>query len=101
MNRYDGPDDYSGRSANVTTLYEERPGRGWDDRPASGWDDRPVSSWDDRPKRGRAPQRRRSGHSRRWRVLGWIAGVMTVVIVGASLTAYAAYRHLLGNIHHV
>jgi LCP family protein required for cell wall assembly len=93
MNRYDGPDDYSGRSADVTTVWEDRPGRGWDDRPAS--------AWDDRPRQGRAPRRRRSGHSRRWRVLGWIAGVMTVVIVGASLTAYAAYRHLLGNIHHV
>jgi LCP family protein required for cell wall assembly len=78
MNRYDGPDDYTGRSADVTSEWQERP-----ERPAY------------------ASRRRRSAHSRRWRVLGWIAAVMTVVVVGGSLTAYAAYRHLLGNIHHV
>ncbi|MGE5287964.1 MAG: LCP family protein [Micromonosporaceae bacterium] len=86
MNRYDGPDDYSGRSVDVTTAWEDRPERGWDDGPA---------------RVAYAQRRRRSGHSRRWRVLGWIAGIMTVVVVGASLTAYAEYRHLIGNIHHV
>jgi len=78
MNRYDGPDDYSGRSADVTTVWQERPER-----------------------LAYASRRRRSRHSRRWRVLGWIAAVMTVVVMGASLTAYAAWRHLIGNIHHV
>lgn len=86
MNRYDGPDDYFGRSASVTTT----------------WEDHPDDGWDDPPERSAYTQRRhRSGYSRRWRVLGWIAGIMTVVVVGASLTAYAEYRHLIGNIHHV
>lgn len=35
-----------------------------------------------------------------WRVLGWVSVVMAVILVGTSLTAYAAYRKLQGNINH-
>lgn len=35
-----------------------------------------------------------------WRVLGWISVVMTAVLVAGSLTAYATYRKLYGNISH-
>ena len=33
-----------------------------------------------------------------WRVLGWAAIAMAVVLVGSSLVAYGAYRKLQGNI---
>jgi LCP family protein required for cell wall assembly len=35
-----------------------------------------------------------------WRVLGWVAIGIAVVLVGTSLTAYGAYRKLQGNISH-
>ncbi|GAA0337975.1 LCP family protein [Actinoallomurus spadix] len=35
-----------------------------------------------------------------WRVIGWASIAMAVVLVGTSLTAYAAYRKLEGNIKH-
>lgn len=41
------------------------------------------------------PVRRRG-----WRVLGWISIILSVVLVGVSLTAYAAYLKLQGNINH-
>src|SRR4051812_23591133 len=34
----------------------------------------------------------------RWRVLGWTSIALSVVMVATSLTAYAAYRRLYGNI---
>src|SRR4051794_13692647 len=39
------------------------------------------------------PERRRG-----WRVLGWVSIVLSVIMVGSSLTAYAAYRQLNGNV---
>ncbi|MCW2904166.1 MAG: cell envelope-related transcriptional attenuator [Streptosporangiaceae bacterium] len=41
------------------------------------------------------PARRRS-----WRILGWVSIGLSVVMVATSLTAYAAYRKLNGNISH-
>jgi LCP family protein required for cell wall assembly len=41
------------------------------------------------------PARRRS-----WRVLGWVSIGLSVVMVATSLTAYAGYRKLNGNITH-
>jgi LCP family protein required for cell wall assembly len=41
------------------------------------------------------PDRRRG-----WRVLGWISVVLSVILVGTSLTAYAGYLKLQGNINH-
>jgi LCP family protein required for cell wall assembly len=41
------------------------------------------------------PARRRS-----WRILGWVSIGLSVVMVATSLTAYAAYRKLNGNITH-
>jgi LCP family protein required for cell wall assembly len=38
--------------------------------------------------------------SRRWRVLGWISVILSVIMVGTSLTAYAEYLKLNGNINH-
>src|SRR5256885_6767579 len=35
-----------------------------------------------------------------WRVLGWVAIGIAVILVGTSLTAYGAYRKLQGNISH-
>lgn len=35
-----------------------------------------------------------------WRVLGWVAVGLAVVLVGTSLFAYGAYRKLQGNITH-
>src|SRR4051812_33742223 len=35
-----------------------------------------------------------------WRVLGWVAIGLAVVLVGTSLVAYGAYRKLQGNISH-
>jgi LCP family protein required for cell wall assembly len=35
-----------------------------------------------------------------WRVLGWAAVALAVVLVGASLVAYGTYRKLQGNITH-
>jgi LCP family protein required for cell wall assembly len=44
---------------------------------------------------GGEPTRRRG-----WRVLGWISVILSVVMVATSLTAYAAYLKLQGNINH-
>jgi LCP family protein required for cell wall assembly len=41
------------------------------------------------------PVRRRG-----WRITGWISIALSVIMVGTSLTAYAAYRKLQGNITH-
>ncbi len=57
-----------------------------------------TSAWPDRQPKGHPPRRRRVGRSRSVRILGWIAVIMTVVVVGSSLVAYAEWRHLLGNI---
>lgn len=35
-----------------------------------------------------------------WRVIGWVSVGLAVVLVGTSLTAYATYRKLEGNIKH-
>src|SRR3954469_5213261 len=35
-----------------------------------------------------------------WRVLGWVAIGLAVVLVGTSLVAYGTYRKLQGNITH-
>lgn len=77
MSRYDVVDDHHGR------MSDRNP------------------SWPDGPAHGSRPRSARARHSRGARILAWVAAVMTVVVTGASLTAYAAYRHLLGNIHHV
>jgi LCP family protein required for cell wall assembly len=45
---------------------------------------------------GRTPQRRRAA-----RILGWAAVALSAVVVGAALTAYAAYRDVFGEIHQV
>ena len=48
---------------------------------------------------GRQPRRVNVPRKTRWqRVVGWTALVTTVLVVGVTLTAYAEYRHLLGNI---
>lgn len=49
---------------------------------------------DDNGGRKRPPRRRLL------RVLGWVSVVMTAILVAGSLTAYAAYRKLYGNISH-
>ena len=54
--------------------------------------------WQESPRRAKPPRRPRTGHARRWRVLGWISVIMTVVVVSTSLVAYAEWRHLWGNI---
>jgi LCP family protein required for cell wall assembly len=59
------------------------------------------AAWPGRQGYGHPPDRGRSGHRRGARILAWVSAIMTIVITGASLTAYAAYRHLLGNIHHI
>src|SRR5919198_1133051 len=41
------------------------------------------------------PARRRG-----WRVLGWISVILSVIMVATSLTAYAGYLKLQGNINH-
>lgn len=41
------------------------------------------------------PVRRRG-----WRVLGWISVILSVIMVATSLTAYAGYLKLQGNINH-
>lgn len=41
------------------------------------------------------PARRRS-----WRILGWVSIGLSVIMVATSLTAYAGYRKLNGNITH-
>jgi LCP family protein required for cell wall assembly len=41
------------------------------------------------------PARRRS-----WRILGWVSIALSVLMVATSLTAYAGYRKLNGNITH-
>jgi LCP family protein required for cell wall assembly len=46
--------------------------------------------------RGRTPQRRRTTP-----ILGWAAVILSVVLVGAALTAYAAYRDVFGKIRQV
>ncbi|HEX6470483.1 MAG TPA: LCP family protein [Streptosporangiaceae bacterium] len=40
------------------------------------------------------------GRRRGWRVLGWISIILSVIMVAGSLTAYAAYLKLQGNINH-
>jgi LCP family protein required for cell wall assembly len=45
------------------------------------------------PVPGPAPVRRRG-----WRIVGWISIALSVIMVSTSLTAYAAYRKLQGNI---
>ncbi len=74
MTRYDVLDDRSGRMADRT------------------------AAWPESPRRQRRQRRPHTGTTRRLRVLGWISGIMTFVVVGTSLAAYAEWRHLLGNI---
>jgi LCP family protein required for cell wall assembly len=74
MTRYDVLDDRSGRMADRT------------------------AAWQERPRGERPPRRPRGGTTRRLRVLGWISAIMTFVVVSTSLAAYAEWRHLLGNI---
>ncbi len=57
-----------------------------------------TPAWPQRPREGYPPRRPRVGRSRGVRILGWIAVIMTVVVVSSSLVAYAEWRHLLGNI---
>jgi LCP family protein required for cell wall assembly len=42
----------------------------------------------------------RPARSRGWRIVGWISIALSVIMVSTSLTAYAAYRKLQGNIAH-
>ncbi|MEV5610967.1 LCP family protein [Streptomyces sp. NPDC052225] len=66
------------------TLYEDAPaGDGGDpaDRPARG-----------HRRKGSRPRRRRH------RILGWIAGVLAVLVLGTAGAGYLYYRHLNGNI---
>jgi LCP family protein required for cell wall assembly len=42
----------------------------------------------------------RRARRRAWRVLGWISILLSVIMVVTSLTAYAAYLKLHGNINH-
>jgi LCP family protein required for cell wall assembly len=52
---------------------------------------------DDQPAtRGNALRGRRAP-----RLLGWVAAVVAVVLVGGALTAYAVYRDVFGKIHQV
>ncbi len=74
MTRYDVLDDRTGHQADGT------------------------ADWQDSPRRAKPPRRPRTGHARRWRALGWISVIMTVVVVSTSLVAYAEWRHLWGNI---
>ncbi len=56
-----------------------------------------MGNGDDQPvARGNAPRGRRAP-----RVLGWVAAVVAVVLVGGALTAYAVYRDVFGKIHQV
>jgi LCP family protein required for cell wall assembly len=42
----------------------------------------------------------RRARRRSWRVLGWISVLLSVIMVGTSLAAYATYLKLQGNISH-
>jgi LCP family protein required for cell wall assembly len=42
----------------------------------------------------------RRARRRGWRALGWVSVVLSVIMVGTSLAAYAAYLKLQGNINH-
>jgi LCP family protein required for cell wall assembly len=42
----------------------------------------------------------RRARRRGWRVLGWISVLLSVIMVGTSLAAYATYLKLQGNISH-
>ncbi len=46
------------------------------------------------------PSGRRPDRGIWWRVIGWVSIGLAVVLVGTSLTAYATYRKLEGNIKH-
>ena len=58
----------------------------------------------DPPRRWRLPRRRPPGRqpvSTAWKVTGWIAGVLVLVLVAGSLTAYIKYRDVWNSIHRV
>jgi LCP family protein required for cell wall assembly len=59
-----------------------------------------MSGYDDTDDPGRpGPRWRRRGHgSRRRRIAGWLAVLVTVAVTGTSLVAYAAY---LGTLHSI
>ena len=82
----------TGRSRTRAAAKKRRPGR----RPgSSGPGGRrpggPDGSWDGTPP----------GSSRRRKILQWTALITTLILVAASLAAYAAYRNVVGGIRQV
>jgi LCP family protein required for cell wall assembly len=65
-----------------------------DPRPGGG---DPPRRWPLR--RGRPPGRHRA--STAWKVTGWVAGVLVLLLVAGSLTAYIKYRDVWNSIHRV
>jgi LCP family protein required for cell wall assembly len=58
----------------------------------------------DPPRRWSLPRRRSPGRRRvstAWKVTGWVAGVLVLVLVAGSLTAYIKYRDVWNSIHRV
>jgi len=75
----------------------------------TGKDD-PRSGGGDPPRRwplpgsqsgSRSGSRPRGRHHTAWKVTGWISGVLVLVLVAGSLTAYIKYRDVWNSIHRV
>ncbi|WP_338699554.1 LCP family protein [Streptomyces sp. Q6] len=70
---------------------------GWDESLYAG-----AAPGDDTGAADRPPRGHRRGGSRakrrRHRILGWIAGVLAVLVLGTAGAGYLYYRHLNGNI---
>jgi LCP family protein required for cell wall assembly len=63
----------------------------------SRYDD-PDETGGKQPRRRRGPDNGRRRRSRRGLIIGWIAVIVTVLVTGTSLAAYAAY---LGTLHSI
>jgi LCP family protein required for cell wall assembly len=57
----------------------------------------PPRRWRLRPRR--SPGRRRA--STAWKVTGWVAGALVLLLVAGSLTAYIKYRDVWNSVHRV
>jgi LCP family protein required for cell wall assembly len=60
----------------------------------------PAKNPDAKNRDGKNPGGKRPG-GRRKKILAWAAGIVTVIVVIATLGAYFVYRHLNANLHQV